>query len=259
MNTLQVLDRPIAYHRSLVNVTGTVTGAVLLSQAIYWQNRCSNRDGWWYKTQEDWEIETGLSRHELESAKKSCSKVMSTKLCGLPRRTWYKVNVDSLIMEMSDSGAKIRLDPEQQEVAETDTTAPTIRTPKASLLENSKPVCRKPANCIAGNRQTTISTETSSESTTERESTHSPAGAREGRFQEPDQEEFKAYCEQRGIPEAEAAKCFGYYSAQHWIGKNGLIMDWKWVVVNWMNRAREKEQLNRDKEQFKQQAQSKIF
>ena len=58
MSIARLLDRPIAYHRCLVTLTGSVTGAVMLSQAIYWQNRCN---GDFYKTQAEWEEETGLT------------------------------------------------------------------------------------------------------------------------------------------------------------------------------------------------------
>ena len=61
VNALNLLDRPIAYHRVFVTLTGSVKAAVLLSQAVYWQKRAKQTDGWWYKTAEDWEDETVLS------------------------------------------------------------------------------------------------------------------------------------------------------------------------------------------------------
>ncbi|MCI0653669.1 MAG: hypothetical protein L0Y39_04225, partial [Methylococcaceae bacterium] len=59
-----LLDRPIAFHRSFVQLTGSVTAALVLSQAVYWQRRVSeDHDGWWYKTRSQWIEETGLSRY----------------------------------------------------------------------------------------------------------------------------------------------------------------------------------------------------
>ncbi|WJY13636.1 hypothetical protein PCO82_13785 [Pectobacteriaceae bacterium CE90] len=69
MDILHVLDRPIAFQRSFVRMGAGITGALLLSQLIYWTNR-TNADGWIYKTQEEWEEETGLTRYEQESARK---------------------------------------------------------------------------------------------------------------------------------------------------------------------------------------------
>lgn len=60
MNILPLLDRPIAFQRSFIRTDIGVTAALFLSQMIYWTNR-SDDDGWVYKTQEEWEEETGLS------------------------------------------------------------------------------------------------------------------------------------------------------------------------------------------------------
>jgi hypothetical protein len=43
--------------------------AALFRQMTYWTNR-SDDDGWVYKTQEEWEEETGLSRYEQRARKK---------------------------------------------------------------------------------------------------------------------------------------------------------------------------------------------
>jgi hypothetical protein len=38
-NFLQLVDRPIAFQRSFVRLGVGITGALLLSQIVYWQNR----------------------------------------------------------------------------------------------------------------------------------------------------------------------------------------------------------------------------
>lgn len=115
--------------------------------------------------------------------------------------------------------------------------------------------------CIHGNQQEGFTETVNSESppvcTTENsereENPHSRGGARS--CQPPDQKEFQQYCAMKCIPDSEAAKCFLYYSARHWLDRNGFVMDWKPLVINWLNRAREKDLLRRDKEQSK----SKVF
>lgn len=91
----QIFDRPIAYHKIFAKFVG-VTGAVMLSQAIYWDKNkeTQKRDSWFYKTQEDWEEETGLSRFEQEGARKKFKKYgfLEEKLVGIPAQLWYKVN-----------------------------------------------------------------------------------------------------------------------------------------------------------------------
>lgn len=59
MNILPLLDRPIAFQRSFIRLEMGVTAALFLSQLTYWTNRTTD-DGWVYKTQDEWEEETGL-------------------------------------------------------------------------------------------------------------------------------------------------------------------------------------------------------
>jgi len=96
MSTLKKFDRPICFQRIFVELTGTITGALFLSQAVYWQNRCDSEDGWWWKTQEDWTEETGMTRHELVSAKETTKKFIRHKLGGVPCRSFWKVDADAL-------------------------------------------------------------------------------------------------------------------------------------------------------------------
>ena len=136
MKIIEILDRPIAFHRSLVKITKSINGALLLSQAIYWQNRPTreSNDGWWYKTAEDFREETGMGRYELDNAKKSCKGILLHRLKGVPARTWYKVDEAEL----------------QTRLLET------------SILETSEQDCRGPALQFAGNQQS-ISTKTNTE------------------------------------------------------------------------------------------------
>jgi len=57
-----LLGRHIAFHRRLVDLTGNVKAALLLSQAVYWTRHgrdIAQRDGWFHKTAEQWELELG--------------------------------------------------------------------------------------------------------------------------------------------------------------------------------------------------------
>lgn len=70
MNLLKLLDRPITFHRCFVDLTGSINAALMLSQAVYWTNRLpEDREGWFHKTQEEWEEETGLTRREHDKAR----------------------------------------------------------------------------------------------------------------------------------------------------------------------------------------------
>ncbi|BDA54113.1 replication protein RepO [Raoultella ornithinolytica] len=97
MNILPLLDRPIAFQRSFIRLDIGVTAALFLSQMTYWTNR-SDDDGWVYKTQEEWEEETGLSRYEQEGARKKLRSlgVLLEKRKGVPARLFYKVDNNAL-------------------------------------------------------------------------------------------------------------------------------------------------------------------
>ncbi len=102
-----MLDGTINFHRTLVDIPVVVNGkrtrlgvmgALLLSQAIYWQNRTTSEDGWFYKTREEWEAETGLSRREQETARR---RLRSTDFWeeeqrGLPPRLYYRIDLLAL-------------------------------------------------------------------------------------------------------------------------------------------------------------------
>lgn len=95
----RLLDRPVAYHRVFVDIAGSIHGAVMLSQALFWHHRVpAGRDGWWWKTYEEWDAETGLSRRLVDSARKALVAVgvMQFRSAGFPRRCWYRVDARAL-------------------------------------------------------------------------------------------------------------------------------------------------------------------
>ena len=104
----KLLDRPIAFQRAFVEVCGSVTGALFLSQAVYWQNRCTSEDGWWWKTIEQWQEETGLSRKEQETARKYCDKFLRCELRGVPARNHFHLDFTELQTSLSETGKLVR-------------------------------------------------------------------------------------------------------------------------------------------------------
>lgn len=92
--TFELFDRPIAFHRCFVRITHSVDAALMLSQAMYWSDRTSDDEGWFYKSQKQWEDETGLSRSEQEVARKtlrSCG-FWQEKLAGVPATLYFRVD-----------------------------------------------------------------------------------------------------------------------------------------------------------------------
>jgi hypothetical protein len=90
-------DRPVAYHPILAKAFGGVKAGVFLSQLLYWMPR-GRIEGWVYKTQAEFEAETGLTRREQDTARKSlrdCGVVIE-ELRGSPPVVHYQVDVGAL-------------------------------------------------------------------------------------------------------------------------------------------------------------------
>ncbi|MDV0593098.1 replication protein RepO [Raoultella ornithinolytica] len=140
MNILPLLDRPIAFQRSFIRLDIGVTAALFLSQMTYWTNR-SDDDGWVYKTQEEWEEETGLSRYEQEGARKKLRSigVLLEKRKGVPARLFYKVdnNVLYQVLVAANKNAE---------------------KPHTGMRKTNKQVRGKPANFLTENTTENIYT-----------------------------------------------------------------------------------------------------
>jgi len=106
---LDLLDRPIAFHRVFVELTGSVLAAVMLSQAFYWSRRTKHPGGWFYKTQEEWEEETGLKRGEQEAARKRlrATGFWAEERRGIPARMYFRVDLNVLAEQLLGHQAPI--------------------------------------------------------------------------------------------------------------------------------------------------------
>ena len=100
--TVLLGQRCIAFHPKLVHVTGRVTAGLMLSQAIYWTRKLaiteSARQGWFWKTRDEWRNETGLSRREQDSARQALKNhgLWLEKRVGMPAKVWYRIDLDTL-------------------------------------------------------------------------------------------------------------------------------------------------------------------
>ena len=71
---LDYLDRLIAFHRAFVQLGIGITGALLLSQALYWSKRTKDAERWFYKSIEECVEETGMTRREIDTARSKLRK-----------------------------------------------------------------------------------------------------------------------------------------------------------------------------------------
>lgn len=97
-NFLKALDRPIAFQREFVALTGSINAALMLSQAVYSMNRTEDVGAWFWKTQGQWEDETGLTRREQDGARKVLreSGLLFEEKRGVPQKIYYRVNGENL-------------------------------------------------------------------------------------------------------------------------------------------------------------------
>ena len=102
-----LLGRPIAFHRRLVDLTGSVKASLMLSQAIYWMRHGKDilqHDGWFFKTMEQWRWETGLSRHEQSHARARLREMkgLQERTQSMPARLHFRVDGAALAALLSD-------------------------------------------------------------------------------------------------------------------------------------------------------------
>jgi hypothetical protein len=96
---LDVFDAPVSFHRCLVPVTGGVTAALMLSQAIWTtQSLDPSADGWFIRSQDQWALETGLWRWVQETARRALRRagLLEERRWGMPARLWFRVCPDAV-------------------------------------------------------------------------------------------------------------------------------------------------------------------
>lgn len=84
--------------RIFIDLTGDIKSALFLSQCIYWSDKTSREDGFFYKSYQDWERETGLKRRGVDAARRDCAAFVEVKITqanGAPTMH-YRVDFDAL-------------------------------------------------------------------------------------------------------------------------------------------------------------------
>jgi len=96
-------DNILTVPRLFIELTGSIETALFLSQCVYWSDRTSRTDGYFYKSYKEWTAETCLSERSLDKARKTCAKWITTKLLkanGAPT-LHFKVDMDILSQSIS--------------------------------------------------------------------------------------------------------------------------------------------------------------
>jgi len=108
---LEVFDLPVSFHRCLVPITGGVTAALMLSQAIWTSQTIEPLAGGWFsRSQEQWTEETGLSRWEQETARRALRSAgfLEERRVGMPAKLWFRVRPEAVWRALQARAAPIR-------------------------------------------------------------------------------------------------------------------------------------------------------
>lgn len=97
----KLLGRRTLFHPVFVGITHSVTASLMLSQALYWTRiwlskpEQSHADGWFWKSQAEWQDETGLSRKEQETARRvlRTALFLDEKKQGMPSRIFFRLDL----------------------------------------------------------------------------------------------------------------------------------------------------------------------
>jgi hypothetical protein len=96
---IAILGSPIAYYRIFANISGCAASGLFLSQCFYWTGKSADKDGWFYKGHAEWEKEAGITRREVDYARRDLVKigVLEEKKKGVPCRCFYRIDLDALM------------------------------------------------------------------------------------------------------------------------------------------------------------------
>ena len=108
---LEVFDLPVSFHRCLVPITGGVTAALMLSQAIWTTQTIEPAaNGWFSKSQDQWTDETGLTRWEQETARRALRSAgfVEERRVGMPAKLWFRVRPETVWRALQAHAAAVR-------------------------------------------------------------------------------------------------------------------------------------------------------
>lgn len=120
--------------RVFIDIAGDLESALFLSQCVYWSDKSSASDGWFYKTHNEWEQEIGLSYFQVKRVVKKLGRFIETKIkrANAAPTVHYRVKLDELtnaILEKLDIRETLNSNLSNVDVEE---------TPKSEVQETPK-------------------------------------------------------------------------------------------------------------------------
>lgn len=130
-------ERVIAYYPQLKKITGSIESALLLQQLLYWWDKKGSET--LYKTIDELEQETGLSRWEQATAIKTLKRkgFVSVELKGVPPKRHFVVDVEKIESSLYQYHKSICGDTTNQYVATPQNTIHKTTTKNTALYSAS--------------------------------------------------------------------------------------------------------------------------
>jgi len=137
-------QHPIAYLPCLLSLCESPTAALFMSQLLYWANKGNNPD-WIYKTLDECQKETGLSRSAQDNSIKIWKDlgVLELKLKGVPCKRHFHINFELLVTLLKNAFANPSLQNSANWTAEADNP---FCTPEQTTTESSPEISQKNTN-----------------------------------------------------------------------------------------------------------------
>ncbi|KQR40789.1 hypothetical protein [Deinococcus sp. Leaf326] len=98
-NTLAV---PVPF----VKLLGDYASAAFLSQCLYWSDRTSDPDGWFYKTAAEWQTELHLTPDQVRRCQRVCGDYLEIVTGGKDNRTNYRIEWEALGEDLMAMGSQ---------------------------------------------------------------------------------------------------------------------------------------------------------
>lgn len=75
-----------------VRLLGDYAAAAFLAQCLYWTDRSTEKDGWFYKSREEWAEELCMTEKQVRRCMEACAPYVEIERRGIPARNYYRPN-----------------------------------------------------------------------------------------------------------------------------------------------------------------------
>lgn len=139
------LERPIAFFPQMARALGGIEEAIFVQQLYYWSDKPIDKEGWVYKTQKEWEIETTLTPKMQNRVKRKLKDlgILETKLKSVKNRPTlhYKLEIALLqkVIMQYDQREECNITKGNKHPTETTTETTTESTNLATSTEVAEP------------------------------------------------------------------------------------------------------------------------